>query len=278
MEGPLKGRMLFVCGLSAFLFGAIGCQQGGQVAGPVERAPARTVEGFVSEEADRAFAATGSFENWIGVRRFNCTAVVTFYKHDGSYYLTEQVHTILPWAGSIEISADEPEGRFVWRMSKEGFDVAQGGAKAGQLPLTLCDRNMATLILDNMTGPICLFANGGLIPLGVGKAVKLEGQWYYPIDGISFLTGTSDGASLGVGGFVRRIYYQNKDSGLLDIVRLIDAESDVFLMSRGYNYRRVEGAGVMVPTKIEIFRTDSEGGRAQRICQIDYQSILAEGI
>ena len=40
-------------------------------------------------------------------------------------------------------------------------------------------------------------------------------------------------------------------------------------MVHGYDYSEIEKGAVLVPTRIEIFRTDARGGSQQRLVKID---------
>jgi len=198
------------------------------------------------------------------------------------------VHEIEPWAGSVRISADEPQGRLVWQLSNAGFKVLYGAERVANLPVKLCDENFATLLLDMTTAPVRIISNAG--PVGgtngtsgssikCGQAVKIKGQWYYPIE----LTGGE--------GKVTRIFYQplrgqNADGSLpsappcvgrrrgrLDIIRLVDEENEVFLMAHGYNYREIKGLGIAIPNKIEIFKTHPQGARGQKLVEVSYHTV-----
>lgn len=262
MERHLHQRCWLLCGLLAVVLTAAGCEQDYRAARPAD--PARggpPAESILPEHINAAFEATGSLEAWLKAGNLHAQAVVSFYNPDGSYYLTEQVHEIAPWAGSIRISADEPQGSFVWQLSNEGFEVLQGKKRSSDLPVTLCDRNLATVILDTITGPIRLFNNAGLVPLRVGQTVKIEGKWYYPIE---LQEKQKD---------FKRIFYQSTDSSLLDVVRLIDAKNRVFLVALGYDYWQVKEFGIIVPAKIEIFKTNANGARGRKLVQISYHTL-----
>ncbi len=106
------------------------------------------------EYASGAIEATGGLEAWTKARKLELDCVVTLYKSDGSFYLTEQHHEIYsvqgpdfqPWLNSIRISAVEPKGKFVWQLSGELFSVLEGAEQVGALPI-MANRYFAEAIL-----------------------------------------------------------------------------------------------------------------------------------
>jgi len=284
--------------LVSVLLVATGCRQYFQRGKPVEEAVFARCESELPEPIRAAFEAVGPLEAWLRADKLQARCIVTFYKPNppsAGYYLTEQVHEIEPWAGSVRISADEPQGRLVWQLSNAGFKVLYGAERVANLPVKLCDENFATLLLDMTTAPVRIISDAG--PVGgtngtscssikYGQAVKIKGQWYYPIE----LTGGE--------GKVTRIFYQplrgqNADSSLpsaprrfasqneaagrrggrLDIIRLVDEENEVFLMAHGYNYRKIKGLGIAIPNKIEIFKTHPQGARGQKLVEVSYHTV-----
>jgi len=77
----------------------------------------------------QAIKGAGGLTGWMKTKELQLDCVVTFYQPDGSFYLTEQHHVVYPWSNSIQISAREPKGRFVWQLSKGRFDVCRIAGK-----------------------------------------------------------------------------------------------------------------------------------------------------
>jgi len=50
-----------------------------------------------------------------------------------------------------------------------------------------------------------------------------------------------------------------------------DVSREKFLIVRGYDYRGVEKTQILVPIKIEIFRTDARGVLQERLVKIDFK-------
>lgn len=275
---PERCRLL-LWGLVSALLVATGCRQYFQRGKPVEEAVFARCESELPEPIRAAFEAVGPLEAWLRADKLQARCIVTFYKPNGSYYLTEQVHEIEPWAGSVRISADEPQGRLVWQLSNAGFKVLYGAERVANLPVKLCDENFATLLLDMTTAPVRIISDAG--PVGgtngtsgssikYGQAVKIKGQWYYPIE-------LKDNQTK-----LTRIFYQNADTWLLDIIRLVDEENKVYMMARGYNYHKSKGLGIAIPNKIEIFKTHPQGGlrpssaecpRGQKLVEVSYHTV-----
>lgn len=185
----------------------------------------------------------------------NC--IVTFYEPDGSYYLTEQRHQILA-ADSIEISAEEPQGDFICQLSGWNFKVLAGAKQIAGSPIAMCDRFFAQAVLDIIVAPFLIGDEPADGETDERQPVKIEGQWYHRFE-------VENGCT--------QVFYKNIDTGGFDIVWLADAGEGIFLKAKAYNYTRLEGTGISVPTKIEMFRTNSQEIVQQRLVQIDYYTI-----
>ena len=208
----------------------------------------------------RSIGATGGYQAWIKATQFQFDAVVAFYQPDGSFYLTEQHYEIYPWSNSIRISALEPQGELVWELSR-------GGAKGGEswhtgigFPIELCSKHYFTeLILDITTAPV-RFLDSKVKFTERPRPVKIEGQWYHSIKRVN-----PDETGI----WSEAVFYQNTDSSLVDMLWFTDVDENKSFMVRGYDYHEVGKAGVRVPTKIEIFRTNAAGVLKQRLVKID---------
>ena len=227
--------------------------------------PGAEANSIPSEEAARAIGATGGLNTWTKTTKLQFDCVVTFYQPDGSFYLTEQRYAVYPWSNSIQISADEPQAKFVWQLSRGQFDVLQG---AGQIDaMKVAARCFAEGILNITTAPV-RFLDESVEFSKQDTAVKIQGQWYYPIDRRS---------RDGVARTSEAVFYQNRDNSFVNLIRLacMDAGS-VRRMSvqyvRGYDYAEVD-KGIMVPKRIEIFGTDARDRSRERLVKIDCHTI-----
>jgi len=222
---------------------------------------------LVPDYVGRAIEATGGRQAWTKAKKLEFDCVVTFYKPDGSFYLTEHHLEIWPWSNCIQISALEPQGKFIWQLSDGRFSILEGAEQFCALPIAVENHCFAEAILDMTTAPVRLLDKSVVFTKRL-KPVKMEGLWYYPIERTS-----------PAGNKQKMIFYQNRDSSLVDMLSLHCArgqgfagvDGEKFLTVRGYEYREVEEKGVSVPTRIEIFRTDARGVLQKRVVKIDFK-------
>lgn len=222
------------------------------------------------EYASRAIEATGGRQAWRNKKKLELDCVVTLYKPDGSFYLTEQHHEIYPMSNSIRISAEEPQGKFVWQLSGELFSVLEGAEQVDALPVAIENRDFAEAILNITTTPARLLDAFGFTKLA--NPVKKEGRWYYPIEVYHVKCGPDDlrGTSYTLREQLKAVFYQDRDSSLVDTICFAGAGEKKFFAIRGYDYKEVEKGSILVPTKIEIFRTDDTGALRERLVKINY--------
>ena len=263
------------------VFLVAGCEQGYEKEGIANESEIGTnvvLPGYAS----RAIEAAGGRRAWMETKKLQLDCVVTFYKSDGSFYLTQQRHEIYPWLDAIRISAQEPQGKFVWQLTPDKFSVLQGAGQIDALPIE--NRYFAEAILDLITAPIRVLDKSFKFIEGT-RPVKRQGLWYYPIERVPMV-------SIGIEqDWSKVVFYQNTDSSLVDMlwfvpIDTIGVDSSVIaseaqpsvaipisLMVRGYDYRNVKKRGVCIPTKIEIFRTNAMGVLQQRLVEIEYYSL-----
>jgi hypothetical protein len=221
-----------------------------------------------SEEAAGAFKAAGGLGAWMETTKLQFDCVVTFYRPDGSYYLTEQQYEVRPWLNSIQISADEPQAAFIWKFSRGQFNVLRGAGQIDALPEAVPSRCFAEVILNIITAP-ARFLDDSVEFSQKPKPVKIQGKWYYPIERQSkgFFASVSEA-----------VFYQDRDSSLVDMIRLVclntgAARERTILYVRGYDYKEVEKTGPIVPMRIEIFETDARDRTQKRLVKIDCHTI-----
>jgi len=271
---PLSSVLMLVF-VAAFIF--TGCQRK-QEGDPALRESEDAVEMLVSgpdletisvrpDYVVRAIEAAGGWKAWTGMRELQLDCVVTFYQPDGSFHLTEQHHVVYPWSSSIQISAREPQGTFAWQLSKGKFDVLQDSGQSHALPVVIGSSQFAEMILSIITIPARFFDESA----GFSKeatALKIQGQWYYPITRRSRPV---IGAELELARpLSKAVFYQDRDNSLVDMILFDYMSGDDFLAVRGYDYTEVEKEGVLVPVRIEIFKADTGGNLRERLVKIDY--------
>jgi hypothetical protein len=221
-----------------------------------------------SEEAARAIEAAGGLNAWKKTTKLQLDCVVTFYQPDGSFYLTEQCYEVYPWSNSIQISADEPQGTFVWQWSEGKFDVLQGADHIDTLPKAVPSCCFSEVILDITTAPV-RFMDSSVEFSKRSDPVRIQGKWYYPINRQE---------KVFTGRISEAVFYQDRDSSLVDMIRLACtgtglARDRIVQYVRGYDYKEVDKAGPRIPTRIEIFETDARDRTQKRLVKIDCHTV-----
>jgi len=140
----------------------------------------------------------------------------------------------------------------------------EGAERVDALPVAIENRHLADAILNIITAPV-RFLDKSFTFTKVPQPVKIEGQWYYPIERERIFIGA-------IPYWSKVVFYQNRDTSLVDMLWFA---GEKFLAVRGYDYREVEKKGVAVPTRIEIFRTDADGVLQERLVKIDYYLLKA---
>jgi len=272
---PLSSVLMLVL-VAAFIFAGCQRKQAEDVAEVLVSGPDVAAISVRPDYAVRAIEAAGGWGAWAGMKELQLGCVVTFYQPDGSFYLTEQHHVVYPWSNSIQISAREPQGTFAWQLSKGKFDVLQDSGQSHALPVLIGSSHFAEMILSIITMPARFLDESA----GFSKeatALKIQGQWYYPITRRSRpITGAELEPARPLS---KAVFYQDRDSSLVDMIVFDYMSGDDFLAVRGYDYTEVvrmdsqgEREGVRVPVRIEIFRTDAYGNLQERLVKIDYHT------
>jgi hypothetical protein len=221
-----------------------------------------------SDDAMRALDATGGLDAWKKTATLQLDCVVTFYQPDGGFYLTEQHYEVHPWLNSIQISADEPQGKFLWLWSEGKFDVLQGAGQINALSKAVPSCCFAEDILDIITAPV-RFMDGSVDFSERSAPVLIQGEWYYPINRKE---------KIFTGYISEAVFYQNRESSLVDMIRLACtctglARDRKVQYVRGYDYKKVEDSGPLVPDRIEIFESDARDLSQKRLVKIDFIAI-----
>jgi len=206
-----------------------------------------------SEYATAAIDAAGGLDAWTSTKQLQLDCVVTFFRPDGTFYLTEQSFEVYPWSSALEISAMEPQGAFAWRLSKGQFEVLQGADRVKDLPMVVASRCFAEAILEIITTPARLMDDSAEFARE-DTAVKIHGQWYQPI---------KRKAS------TEAVFYQDRDNSTIDMIQFACSAKGKSLTVRGYDYKKVEKGGPAVPTKIEIFNGSGGADAQDRLVKID---------
>jgi hypothetical protein len=224
------------------------------------------IEAELSDYAARTIESSGGLNAWRETKGLQLNCVVAFYQPDESYYLTEQRYEIYPWSNSIRISTLEPQEMFVWQFSKGQFKVLEGEEQFEGLPNTVCSRCLAESILNIVTAP-ARFLDVSVEFIKEPAPVKMHGQWYYLIDRKN-KTNVMSSVRLS-----DAIFYQNRENFTIDMIWFPRMDGSKLLMIRGYEFEAVEDGSVLIPKRIEIYRTDSLGISQELLVKIDCNDI-----
>lgn len=220
-----------------------------------------------------ALNATGSPAAWTQCKWLKFDAVVTANQPDGGYYLTEHKFSICPWGNAILMAAQEPQTGLTCRIV-DGQCRLTGESKTDVSPLSVCYRDYAEAVLQIATAPARLLDKNVTL-LRKPLPVMISGEWYYPIEA---KYEARQIVSKGLGRekttvvepyWTQGIYFQRQNGSLVDIIWLGNPAAEKFILVRGYDYARIVKDGVLVPTKIEIFKSDAEAVRGQRLALVD---------
>ncbi len=247
-----------------------GCQRKheGNVVDTLESEPDIQMTSVPPDYVVKAIEAVGGWNTWARTKELQIDCVVTFYQPDGSFHLTEQHHVVYPWSNSIQISAREPQGRFVWQLSKGKFDILPGGGQGDALPVVIGSNHFAEMILSIVTIPARFFDESAEFSKET-TGLKIQGQWYYPINRQSRPVVGTEIESEPAFVLSKAVFYQDRDSSLIDMLVFDFMSGDSNFAVRGYDYTEVEKDGVRVPARIEIFRADTLGNLQERLVKID---------
>jgi len=219
----------------------------------------------MTDYASQAIETTGGLQAWAKTKKLQLHCVATFYQPDNSFYLTEHYYEVYPWSNSIRISAREPQGKVICQLSPDKFSVVEGSVQFYSLPAGLETRLFAEMILDITTAAARLLDKSVEFTRG-SRPVKIKGLWYYPIERTS-----SDVESY----WSKVVFYQNRDTSLVEMLWFADVDEEKFFVVRGYNYHEIEKRSIRIPTRIEIFRTDAAGRSQKRLARVvcSYMSV-----
>lgn len=245
----LFGVLSFVA-ISAFA----GCNQESAVE-ILAHGPDTEAIAAMGQNASDAIDATGGSRAWMETTQFSRKCIVTFYKSDDTYYLTQQQHRISPWANAVSITAAEPQGKLTWKLSRKNSQQSESCYSGTDLPGDLPGQSFAEAILDITTAPV-----RSLYISTVSGPTKIQNRWYYEIERPE-MSGKCPCAEA--------IFRQDTDTSLINTLWLKDLHGDGIVV-RGYDYEGFEQGGILVPAKIEIFTTDSAGNTKDRLVTINY--------
>jgi hypothetical protein len=258
-------------GLAALMFA--GCS--GQVAevpqsdvNPLAAGPDQDALPVPPAYVAEALEASGGLSFWMQQKRLRADGVVKLYRSDDSFYVTEHDLEVYPWSNAIRIEANEPQARFVWQLADGRYDVVEGDPPMDVSPMGGAYQTYADAVLRIVTAPVRLLDSEAELYRELAP-IRIGGQWYQKITAkYSSSQGGAGGAS-SAPYWTDAVYFLNREEGLIDMIWLGNATTQEFVVARGYDYSDVEEAGLRVPSKVEVFRADAEGGIRERLAQLD---------
>ncbi len=214
---------------------------------------------FVSAALD----ATGGLAAWEECKKIEFHAAVAASERDGCFYLTEHDFVLCPWSDAVQVTAHEPQANLTWQVIRGQYRTSQADPNADVSPLRDLAREYADAVLQITTAPVRMLEDNLL--LGRRPATtQIAGQWYLPID--AKYQEQTPGPY-----WTQGIYFQSVDRSLVDMVWLGNPLTQKFLVARGYDYAPSTSNGVLMPTKIEVFRSDAEANIGPRLALVDLQ-------
>jgi len=204
-----------------------------------------------------ALESTGGVDKWLQCRRIDLQGVVSAYRSDGSYYVSEHAFVVYPWSKAIQISAHEPGSDYLWRLVGQRFRQAEGKTSVDISPLAGAYHDYASALLEIITAPVRMMDEGVQLtrrPL----PVQMIGQAYTAID--AQFEGRNSY-------WTNATYFANRQNSRVDVIWLANPSRQDYLIVRAYDYAPT-ACGVLVPSVAEIFRSDAEAHLGTRFATI----------
>jgi len=252
-----------VCLLAAVMV-FVGCQE--QRKRPKADSLSVTGDLPVTEQAAAALEVTGGLDTWKQTDSIDLSVVAAYYRSDGSSYLTEHVIAIRPWSNAVTVSSKEPLGLCQWDLAGGRFATTEGDRRQDVSGRQVSPRDMAEAVLLLVTAPVRMLDSTARFEQ-IPDAVKLEGTWYKRLA----RTWVPDPREKNLISpyWSNVIFYQRRAGGLVDTVLLTGGDDNAMLAVRGFDYIPASRTRAMVPTKMEIYRTDARGDLKERLVQLD---------
>lgn len=201
--------------------------------------------------------STGGVDAWLKCKRIDLRGVVSAYRSDGSYYMTEHTFVVYPWSEAVQISAHEPGSDYLWRLIGTRFQRLEGNPRVDISPLAGAYQHYASALLEILTTPVRMMDDGMKLsrrPL----PVQIAGQTYTAVDA-EFSKRSA--------GWTNATYFANRQNSQVDIIWLANASRQDYLIVRGYDYTPSR-CGVFMPSVVEMFHSDAEAHIGSRFATI----------
>jgi hypothetical protein len=223
---------------------------------------------------EAALDKTGGMPTWTRCTKLDFEAVVTAYYRDGGFYLTEHDFEVCPWSDAIRVTAREPAAKFVWQVVSGQYHMVGGDRRLDVSPVSAFYRDYAEAVHHIVTAPVRMLERNVVLTRRPA-AVQTGGQWYEPIEAKfraeEVVTKEKEREKIVViePYWTQGIYFQGRDSLLVDMIWLANPAAQKSLIVRGYDYATIGKDGVLIPTKIEIFQSGPDALPGERLAVID---------
>jgi len=215
-----------------------------------------------------ALDAAGGLTAWEQCQRIEFRAEVTECQRDGCYYLTEHDFVLCPWSDAIQVTAHEPRADFTWQVVRGQYRAPQADPNLDVAPLKGLTGDYADAVLQIATAPVRMLGDNVRLTLAPA-ATKIAGHWYLPIDA-KYEAGRAGSKEKAAEPYwTQGVYFQSQDGSRIDMIWLGNPATHKFVMVRGYDYARSVSGGVLIPTKIEVFQSDSDANLGPRFALLD---------
>ncbi len=214
--------------------------------------------------------ATGGLANWMKCTKFEVGAIVSAYRPDGSFYLTEHTFDIYPWSNVIHVSAREPSANLMWQVDSGRYRPPESDPDRQISPLSAWYREYAEAVLQITTAPVRMMDKGTSTAPRPGTT-QITGQWYRALEAKFRAVSPrakGGGKSVVQPYWTQGIYFQDQNSSLVDMVWLGSPAAEKYVIVRGYDYARTVD-GVLLPTRIELFQSDPDANIGSRLAVVD---------
>ncbi len=209
----------------------------------------------------------GGLENWGEIKQLDFDCLVTYYQSNGSFYLTEQRYDIYPWSNSIQISGEEPQGRYIWQLSQGQFHILEDNDQIRNSIVSNSNSCFAEAVLNILTIPARLLDNSFDFTRG-NAPISVHGKLYYPV------TRQSRNVSENSVDESNAIFYQDANNYLVDIIWLDCQNTDNFILVRGYDYIKIKYSDIFIPSRIEISETNAQGMSQNKLVKIEITRLI----
>ena len=270
-------RYSVAIGLVALMFAGCGRQvaKTPQGAGdPLATSPDTEVALAAPDYVSALLDASGGAALWRRQTRLHASGVVQLYRSDGSFYLTEHDIVVYPWSDAIQITANEPAGRFAVELTDGRYRILEGQPSKDVSPLSGSYGPYAAALLEIVTAPVRLLDKQVELRRET-TPIRIRGQWYQQISAefpsVNVASDEEAVPSTAVT-WTNGTYYVNRGAGVIDTIWLGNDETQEYLIVKGYDYGAADGEGLRLPSKVEVFRADAEGNAKGRLAQMDVSS------